>query len=297
MLVKYYYQNGEAIGEGGIEVPESPRQDFRSCFVFAFAKSGSVLVNAIVDDLMKECRIPIVDLSSHLFSLGIDISAFQADFTKLFPQRGYCFSGFRSKPHTMMGIEPIKLARRILIVRDPRDMLVSLYFSAKKSHQFTKGGSEQYSRLAQRLRRDTEMPIDEYCLHYSWIITGGMASFGDVIDDPDTLVIRYEDFIYDKLHLAKSMSDWLSLDVPPERLAAIASRHDVMPKSEQETQHIRQAHPGDHRRKLKPETITTLNAVLARFNSSFGYNTAADAAEERTPGLFSPLLRWRTSRG
>jgi hypothetical protein len=52
---------------------------------------------------------------------------------------------------------------------------------------------------------------------------------------------------------------------------AIAAAHDIIPQTERPDQHIRQAHPGDYRRKLKPETIAALNAVLGRFFLTFGY--------------------------
>jgi hypothetical protein len=68
--------------------------DFPSFFLFAFHKSGSVLVNALVRDLLTECGVPLIDLPLHLFERGIDIRVFQCDLAALFPPRGYCFRDF-----------------------------------------------------------------------------------------------------------------------------------------------------------------------------------------------------------
>jgi hypothetical protein len=61
------------------------------------------------------------------------------------------------------------------------------------------------------------------------------------------------------------------LIIPPRRLFDIAAHHAGIPIAEQPDQRIRQGHPGDHRRKLKPETIAALNGVLAEFMATFGY--------------------------
>jgi hypothetical protein len=44
--------------------------DFPSLFLFAFAKSGSVLVNSLVRNLLTECGVPLIDLPTHLLRGG-----------------------------------------------------------------------------------------------------------------------------------------------------------------------------------------------------------------------------------
>ena len=85
------------------------------------------------------------------------------------------------------------------------------------------------------------------------------------------LVLRYEDFIYDKMRIARSICDWCGIDMSEQRMAAIASQQDIFPDSPQLRSHIRQVHPGDHRRQLQAATITTLDASLSGFMEAFGY--------------------------
>jgi hypothetical protein len=271
MKVPFTFQDGDKVGSGDFDAPESSRPDFGSCFVFAFPKSGSVLVNALVQSVMSEWGVPVIDVPTQLYQKGIDIAAIQCDLNSLFVGQGYCYSGFRELPRSMLGSGSIGSARKILIVRDPRDMLVSRYYSTKYSHGFAKRGLSQFGRLMAELIKDGEMPIDEYCLYYSWMINSQLLSLADVISDRKTLILKYEEFLYDKTDLLRQLCDWLCVGLSSERIEAIAAPHNIIPETERPDQHIRQAHPGDYQRKLKPGTIAALNAVLGRFFVTFGY--------------------------
>ena len=59
--ISFTFQSGNGIETAEVRFPPTPRPDFQSCGVFAFAKSGSVLVNAIVRQLMAEVRVPVFD--------------------------------------------------------------------------------------------------------------------------------------------------------------------------------------------------------------------------------------------
>src|SRR5258708_24065026 len=165
------------IGRGVFKLRESPRPDFHSCFVFAFAKSGSVLVNAIVQSVMSEYGVPVIDIPTQLYQQGIDIAAIQCDLSRLFVPHGYCYSGFRELPRFMLGSASINSAHKILVVRDPRDMLVSGYYSAKFSHGFAEKGSPLFRRLMKEIIKDTQMNIDEYCLYYSWMMNSQLLCY------------------------------------------------------------------------------------------------------------------------
>lgn len=269
--IPFTFQAGDQIGSGYFEVPESSRGDFRSCFVFAFPKSGSVLVNAIVQSVMSESGVPVIDVPTQLYQQGIDIAAVQCDLSRLFTRQGYCYSGFRELPRSMLGSASIGSAKKILVVRDPRDMLVSRYYSTKFSHGFAERGSPQFSRVMAELIKDGEMDIDAYCLYYSWMINSQLLSHADIISDPKTLILKYDQFLYDKRGLVQQLCDWFCVGLSSERIETIAAAHDIIPETERPNQHVRQAHPGDYRRKLKPETISALNAVLGRFLTTFGY--------------------------
>jgi hypothetical protein len=220
---------------------------------------------------MAEVGVPVVDLPVHFFLRGIHIDHIQCDFNELFLAHGYVFIGFRSKPIALSGVLSRMAGKKILVVRDPRDMLVSLYYSAKFSHDLTERGTQQFRWLVRATKRDTEMGIDEYCLYNSWRMNEALFGYSEILDDPNTLILKYEDFIYNKVNLARSICNRFSLELGPNRIADIVAPHDIFPAADQPYQHVRQVHPGDHKRKLKPETINALNACCEKFLTTFNY--------------------------
>jgi hypothetical protein len=168
--ISYAFQSGDAVQKADFAFPPTSNKDFPSCGVFAFAKSGSVLVNAIVRDLMAAASVPVIDWPAVWYWQGVDTGSFQADLSEVFPARGYCFAGFREIPRSFLGAPAIRRLRKIIVVRDPRDMLVSRYFSTKYSHGFEPRGTAQVAQLMRQLIDDGQTDLDSYCLHYSWIV-------------------------------------------------------------------------------------------------------------------------------
>jgi hypothetical protein len=95
--------------------------------------------------------------------------------------------------------------------------------------------------------------------------------YRDIIADQQTLILKYEDFIYNKRHLASAICNWVGINIPQERISSIVQPYERIPATEQPSQHVRQVHPGDYRRKLSPQTIAVLNSVLGDFMAKFGY--------------------------
>jgi hypothetical protein len=283
--IDYTYLDADAVKRGSIAVPPlgGSLPDFPSFFLFAFAKSGSVLVNELVRDLLDESGVPIIDLPTHLFENGIDINAFQCDLAALFPLKGYCFSGFRVLPQWLIGSNVLRRVRKMIVVRDPRDMLVSLYYSLRYSHWFPAVRTGQLEAAIEPARREAELSLDEFCIAYAPLYAAEFWKVRTVLRDDDVLVLRYEDFVYDKFRLAQNVSHWCGLNLSEERTKEIAAGYDVFPLADDADAHIRQVHPGDHRRKLGGDTIATLNACLINFLQAFSYNTAEATGLEKAP--------------
>ena len=181
--LSYTYQDGDAIRDGTLLVPVSADPEFRSVFLFSFVKSGSVLVNAIASEIFQERGIAFLDIPGHLFEKGIDPETFQCDLGRVFPTRGYCFGGFREIPRALVGSEVLRQARKIVVTRDPRDILVSLYFSVKFSHPYPGESTPQFSDRIEPLRKDAELAIDDFCLAYAWTLNAVLRGLRCVLDD------------------------------------------------------------------------------------------------------------------
>jgi len=268
----FLYQDGAYVREGNINTFPPPKEDFDSCYVFAFHKSGSVLINSITSALMNAHSIPVIDLPTYFFQSGISIESVLLNCDRLFRPRGYCYSGFRHFFPCLHGAlsERLRSAQKILLVRDPRDMLVSLYYSLKYSHPYPPKGTAQFQSELIAQRKTTDFIIDDFCIRWSGFYLDRLSEYDEIMDD-NCLVIKYEDIIYNKARLAQSICGHFYLDIRPSALEDIITPHNKIPRHDRPRHHIRQVHPGDHIRKLQPKTVVILNEILKDFLNRFGY--------------------------
>ena len=271
MSARFLYQNGMEVHSGSFDIPPTPVPDFESCYVFAFAKAGSVLINNLTYGIMQHAGVPVVDVPVSIFNSGVATSSVIMDLGRIFRPYGYCYAGFRSILPCMRGTIDNLSDRIILMVRDPRDMLVSLYYSIKYSHKFPSNMTPQaiYELESQCWARDVN--IDEFCVTNSIIYNVMFKDFQALIGKKKVAVIRYEEAVFDKVALAHTICDKFSISIPLERLKEIVAPHDVLPSEDKPLDHIRQVRPGDHTRKLAPGTIEKLNIMMGEFMSFFGY--------------------------
>jgi hypothetical protein len=174
---------------------------------------------------------------------------------KAFAQKGVFYGAFR---YPISLIPDLKI---ILVVRDPRDVLVSLYYSNRYSH-----GVNSFEFYKKRKLAATKS-IDEYALLRSSIFLSRYTTYLKWLDQPNVLLLRYEDLIVDPVGFEEMLGKFLGITITP---GEIASPADFVKKKEDIYSHKRQVKSGNYREKLKPETIAKLNSdfdiVLKRLN-------------------------------
>jgi len=252
-------------GHGG---PETRR------FVFALHKSGSVLLNRIVEDLAAEGGRPVFNLPELLFRKGIPFKDLEKVPADLFLPGGVVYAGFRNLPKDPCRIGLEKGGKVVLMVRDPRDILVSLYFSMKKSHSVPKSGSSR-EKLLQIRERVEAVTLEQFVESSCRRLRKRLRKYrnGLVLSETaETRVFRYEDVIFEKARWVADLAEFLEIEVSPERAEEIAARHDRRPEREDPSAHVRRVAPGDYREKLSDETIEMLNRELGEVSGYFGYD-------------------------
>lgn len=265
------------------KLPPSRAPDQPSVLLFSMPKAGSVLLHNIMKDVCQLTGHAYVALMTEFFQLGLTDDKVPASASAVFLEKGYCFGGFRNIPASLE-IPLVGKVKSILLVRDPRDMLVSHYFSSAFSHP--ERGTKLASSKPQLEARAaaTGMTIDAYVLLIASTYKIMFARYFEFMaQDPDMAIYRYEDFIYRKLDWLADVLDHLGWKVRPADQKAIVDRYDQIPKSEQADQHVRQVHPGNYKTKLIPETIAKLDVIFAQELSIFGYE----------PSRSGDGLRWR----
>lgn len=266
----YYDDDGER--RLIFELPRTDRSDLASVTVFALPKSGSVLLDNIMRALCEMSGLTHVSIMDQMFKIGLPADMVPQAASDIFAPKGYCYGGFRAFPR--FDIPILKQSRSILLVRDPRDMLVSHYYSVRDSHVLPSNELKS-AKIDMQSQREfaRSVVIDKYVRSYP------AKHFSRVLEDYRTLLIsrhdvkiyRYEDVIYNKTAWIADMVKYFGWEIPMSKSEEIGKMHDHIPSEEKSNQHIRQVHPGNYREKLKPETISWLNEYFEDDLRAFGY--------------------------
>lgn len=243
----------------------APRDGLKSAYLFSYHKSGSTLMDNMVRRYCKTLDIPTFSLFNAAFDSGIPTNAIMADTLPCFSKTGRIYTGFRHYPRFDLDLTGVTC---ILLVRDPRDMLVSMYYSVSKSHVVPK----RHLNFMKRRREAASMTIDEFALRKSVEYTRNFQKYQQKLPTETLITYRYEDVIYEKENWLGNLVTKLGLPKNPELVRNIAGEFDIFPKTEDQEKHIRQVHPGNYKNKLKKKTIDVLNEKLSEFLNYYDYS-------------------------
>jgi hypothetical protein len=275
-------KNAREVKIESIEIGTSPPKSFYlalpqpgplpSFFAFSLPKAGSVLLNNILADVCAEWGMPAVSIHEEAFKRGISpLHLGAAGLRECLFENGYAYLGFRS--FLPRGLEvDLNQTKKILLVRDPRDMLVSLYFSIKISHDIPNAKTDFTDQMRKRREDARNQDIETFVKLNSEKVLVRYKEYMDfLLPLKNVRVFRYEDVIFEKYRWLEEMIDFLGGSLKKEVVKEIAQRHDIFPSSENPQQHIRQVSPGNFNKHLSKNTISYLNAKLEPVLSVFQY--------------------------
>ncbi|MEM6910945.1 MAG: sulfotransferase domain-containing protein [Verrucomicrobiota bacterium] len=158
--------------------------------------------------------------------------------------------------------------RCLFFVRDPRDIIVSAYFSFRYSHR-----ESTVPEIAERQRKSRayllSLSIDDYALGYSSRLQENFQLAAELIENAnEALLLRYEDMIEDWETFAERLSEF----VPVKTGALEELRERSRPKTVEEVGgHQRSGKTQQFREHLSRVTLTQLNQTFAETLVRFGY--------------------------
>jgi len=191
------------------------------------------------------------------------------NYQYLFKPSGYLYSAFGG---IVQGIPELEKYKVILMVRDPRDLVVSSYYSISYSHSTPPKISSRYEKFTQRRQAATEMTIDEYAISESERFYTILNKYKTLLLDkyPHVYVTSYKEMTSDYQGWLKGLLDACDLTISNGLFQSLVEENErLRPTKEDIHKHIRKGKPGDYKEKLEPETIEYLNTKFSSIFDAF----------------------------
>ena len=242
-------------------------------FSLGVRKSGSTMLHKVIHFMAHRNNANIVDIPGTFFRNGFTVANWASlDLCELVAP-GNLYSGFRSFPEELAKTALYREGLKVFMFRDPRDALVSQYFSDAYSHEIPKQEAAGDGREIFLKKREEakSADIDEWVLEKAGGIRRTLLAYRDTLADPMCLTMRYEDYVFQKRRMIGKILDHFGWTMEAPQIARLLADIDMVPDSEDKTRFVRKAIPGDHTAKLKTETIRRLNNKLAEVLTLYDY--------------------------
>jgi hypothetical protein len=189
--------------------------------------------------------------------------------SELFRPHGYGYVTMRG----FVPIESLEHYKVLLVLRDPRDVMVSEYYSKAFSHVLPADSGRRRTFLASRAAAQ-RMTVDEYVLDEVDKWEDVYATYVRELLEPGlATLVTYETMVADVHRWLRQVEAALGIrmsDKDRDELAeAAGGGHPA--GSDDEGQHVRQRAPGDYLRKLAPTTVEELTRRLSGPLEALGY--------------------------
>lgn len=236
----------------------------KSAIFFTVHKSASTFFNWYLNDLAKQTGHIYIDVNGYFVTQG-QIGVQKQNETefkqKIFKKTGFIYGPLRN----FIAVPDIENYPVVLVLRDPRDVLTSQYFSIKNTHPLLT------LELIKRRKTAQTATIDEHVLSQSDRFVKTYTEYLNYIyGKSNVLFIKYEELIVDFRSALNKINAHCGFELNQQQLDGLDKSDSFKPKTEDQLSHKRKISSGDHKEKLKPETIRVLNEkfkdILIRLN-------------------------------
>jgi len=194
---------------------------------------------------------------------------------RFFGARGCMYGPIRS-PRLLNHLPELNRRKVVFLLRDPRDVLTSLYFSVSISHQAPKNPQLQEA-FQNRRQKSIAQGIDCFVRKKAPPLLAVYQRYCQLLQaNPNFLLLRYEDMVGDFGTFLDRVINYWGLSVDAEFRNRFLALADFDVQGEDVHSHKRQVKPGDHRRKLAPETIGWLIEQFSAVLDQLGYGPAGE---------------------
>lgn len=250
----------------------------RSCLFFTTHKCASVFVDKLLNSITKNSNYKVINYATAIHNLGpiLDIGDFytyklflEKAYDELYQIRGKIY-GPERKPLEFPGREKFK---HIFFLRDPRDVLVSAYYSFGYSHGVPKGKKQQ-QRFYELREKIQKQGIDDYACDaaINWLLPI-YQEYKQLLETSDYyLYLTYDEFKDDTNNFLKKIMNFLEIEISERDKQKIVDEASPVQNYENMTQHKRSGKSQQYLKELNSDTIQYLNEIFAEVLSYWKFD-------------------------
>lgn len=158
--------------------------------------------------------------------------------------------------------------KHIFWIRDPRDILVSMYYSFGHSHGYAKNLNFRLYQEEQRNKIKAQS-LDEFALKEAHNLNKKFLHMNRLVtQSSENILLRYEDMVLDFDNFFNELNEFLEIDKGFYNEFKRATRPNEII---QEDRHKRSGGVGGYKDFLKPETVNKINDILHDILLIFNY--------------------------
>ena len=238
-----------------------------SVIFYTTHKCASVFVDKLLTTVTNNSEYQLKNYAQAIWSLGdrVDVGSPYEDFLEkaydqLYKTKGEIYAPQR-RPLDFPGREQFK---HIFFLRDPRDVLVSAYYSFGYSHGAPKGETQQ-QRFYQNREKIQQQGINNYVRDaaVNWLVPIYNQYQHLLNTSHDYLYLTYDEFKDNTTNFIYKIANFLEINVPEEEVKQIAYEASPTQQNQDITQHKRSGKSQQFLEELDSETIQYLNETFA----------------------------------
>ena len=240
--------------------------DKKSIIFFTVHKSASTFLVHFLEDLSNEVKLTYVDFNGYFIGREGQSGRLVQEgplIGKVFSNEGYLYGPLRN----YIEIPEMQKYAVVLLLRDPRDVLTSQYYSVRNTHP------QVSIKYIERRKLALNMTVDEHVIHES---DRFLKTYSTYIDEllalKNVLFLKYEDMISDFDNFLILINKHGQLQLSEQQLKKLNRSSEFKPQQENLESHKRKIASGDYKEKLKPATIILLNKKFENILQRLQYN-------------------------
>jgi len=267
-FISYRYASELALMRGKV----SRVSQKNSIAFFTIHKAASVFAGSVLRRMAKLSGYECIHYEACAFAGGQLPYRYDllGDWSEnIYPSKGYFFGPFREYHNAIPWLNNGSI---ILHLRDPRDVLVSLYYSLRYSHSIPNSNKNVALNMRSTREAISLIDINEFVLDEAPRIKKVYLDYLEGFENLNAVWIsKYEEMIGDFAGWLLKACRFLEVENPAKMVETLKGMQSLE-VSENKNNHKRQVTPGDHLRKLNADTIYKLDMVLKDVLIKSGYS-------------------------